>query len=37
MSDLDYIPERDNDYDENETDDTFEEYVDKLKIKFLKN
>jgi len=30
MSDLDYIPERDNDYDENETDDTFEEYVDKL-------
>lgn len=33
MSDLDYIPERDNDYDENETDDTFEEYVDKLDIK----
>ena len=30
MSCEDYCPERDNDFDENETDDTFEEYVSKL-------
>jgi hypothetical protein len=32
MSCEDYCPELDNDYDESETNDTFEEYVDKLDI-----